>query len=496
MLEVNMQLTVKTLFEKGYNKTQIGKILGIHRETVRKILKRIDTKGYIEKQERKSILKPYEEIIKIQVKKELSAVRIFEKLQEEYNFEGKYDSVRKYVSVLKKEKQVYMVLNSLPGEEAQVDFGYLGLLEVDGKNKKAWAFVMTLSYSRYMYVEIVLNQKVKTFIECHKNAFKYFGGIPETVKIDNLKSGIIENNFYEAIVQKHYGEFANHYGFMVEACRVYTPTDKGKVESGVKYVKNNFFKGRDFKNYEHAKSFLREWLEKKANIRIHGTTKSIPKEVFLKDEKIKLKELPSDEYTMTSSKKCKVYKNCHISYCSNYYSVPSRYIEEEVLCIEVNNILKIFYKDNEIALHPVTKDKKGHYQTNEDHYPHKKNITKDEIFAKQKISMETIGIYALEFLKEFIKISKNKYDYRTISGILTLRKIYDDETINKACLRAIEYKAYSYKYIKNICQKGLNNLPLKSGETYINPCETDITRDLKKYTNLAEMGGDINERFY
>ncbi|AUG56549.1 Integrase core domain protein [Acetivibrio saccincola] len=106
-------------------------------------------------------------------------MRIYQDLVREFGFQGSYDTVKKYVVKIKKSPpKAYMVLHSLPGEEAQVDFGYIGNIKLpDGKYKKAWIFVMELSYSRYMYVQIVFDQSVSTFIDCHKKAFKYFGGV-------------------------------------------------------------------------------------------------------------------------------------------------------------------------------------------------------------------------------------------------------------------------------------------------------------------------------
>ena len=118
-----------------------------------------------------------------------------------------------------------------------------------------------------MYVSITLDQSVRTFIRCHAEAFRYFGGVPQTVKIDCLKAAIMEADFYEPTVQRTYAAFADYYGFLPNPCRVYTPTDKGKVESNVKYVKENCFKGRDFKDLEDAKKFLLSWLKETANSR-------------------------------------------------------------------------------------------------------------------------------------------------------------------------------------------------------------------------------------
>ena len=188
------------------------------------------------------MLDEYREYIEIQLAKELSITRIHQDLQKEFGVECGYTTLRDYVAKIRKSQpHAYMVLHSLPGEEAKVDFGYIGTLKVNGTPRKAWIFVMSLSYSRYMYVSITLDQSVQTFIRCHTEAFRYFGGVPQTVKIDNLKAAIVEADFYEPTVQRTYAVFAEHYGFLPNPCRVYTPTDKGKVESNVKYVKENCF---------------------------------------------------------------------------------------------------------------------------------------------------------------------------------------------------------------------------------------------------------------
>lgn len=461
MLGVEMHTTIKTLFLKGYNKSQIAVMLNVDRKTVRNILKQFEEKGSVERKARTSILDPYKETIQILVSKDLSAKRIFQDISKE-GFDGGYDSVKKYVYRIKKKAPIpFMVLNSFPGEEAQVDFGYIGTIKLpDGKRKKAWIFVMELSYSRYMYVQIVFDQTVKTFIECHKKSFKYFGGVPKNVKVDNLKAAVLEADFYEPVFQRNYADFANFYGFLAEPCRVYTPTDKGKVESNVKYVKNNCFKGRDFKDITEARSFLSEWLETIANIRIHGTTKEIPKNIFLSIEKKKLLKLPEEEYILSDVKDATVYPNCHVAYKNNYYSAPYEYIGEKVQLLIQDNILKIYHKDKEIALHSLVKDMKGKYQTDKNHYPDKKTITTEEIKSRLREEMSQIGEQALRFYDSFMESANRKYEYRSISGILSLRKSYNNTIIDNACHRALTYGTLQYKTVKNICEKGIQHLPV------------------------------------
>lgn len=490
MLGVEMHTTIDTLFKKGYNKTQIAEMLNIDRKTVRTILKKIDAKGYVERKERQSILDPYKEYINVQASKELSATRIYQDLKREFEYAGSYDTVKKYVNKIKKtSSKAYMVLNSLPGEEAQVDFGYIGTLNVHGKRKKAWIFVMVLSYSRYMYIDIVLDQSVKTFIECHKKAFRYFKGVPQIVKIDNLKAAILEADFYEPTFQKNYAAFANHYGFWAQPCRVRTPTDKGKVESNVHYVKENCFKNREFNSIGEAIDFSKFWLDNIANIRKHGTTKKIPSEIFSNIEQEKLLSLPTDDFIISESVKCIVNTNCHISYKGNFYSVPYAYIGQQVNVLVANNMMKIYFEEKEIALHSLAIREKGNYITDNKHYPQSKNISSKDILSRQKQDMNSIGPNAIAFFENFTQCKNfKKYDYRSIAGILSLRKTYSKEIIDNACKRALSYEVFSYKVIKRICEKGIDQLPIEKNSTYINNNKTHISRELSEYDKLSNLG--------
>ena len=491
-----MQTTIKTLFKKGYSKSQIARTLKVSRNTVRSILKSEERgEEILEKRPHPSTLDDHREFIEIQLAKELSIQRIYQDLISNYEFNGSYSTVRDYVKkITLKSPKAYMVLTSLPGEEAQVDFGYVGTINVDGKAKKAWVFVISLSYSRYMYACIVFDQSIRTFIQCHIDAFRYFGGVPETVKIDNLKAAIVQADFYEPVTQRAYACFAAHYGFWAEPCRVATPTDKGKVESNVKYIKNNCFKSRDFKNFEEARNFLSTWISETANKRKHGTLRKIPLELFNESEKHKLKELPSDDFVFSKSSKATIQSNCHISYGANYYSAPYGYIGCEVDVIEVNNLLKVYFKGSEIALHTLCKDLKGEHITNLEHYPYSKNITAKEILSTQIERMTEIGVNAVDFFHSFCSKSHvHKYDYRTISGVLALRKKYDNSVIDMACKRAIYYNSVTYGTVKKICEKGLIILPVERSESFVNEETTELCRDLSTYNQLSLMGVIENE---
>ncbi|MCX7710716.1 MAG: hypothetical protein N2484_12820 [Clostridia bacterium] len=261
---------------------------------------------------------------------------------------------------------------------------------------------------------------------------------------------------------------------------------KGKVESNVKYVKDNCFKGREFIDITEAENFLENWLAGIANVRTHGTTKKVPYQVFQSVEKDHLLSLPGHEYVISEITKCTVQTNCHISYKGNYYSVPYIHIGDSVDVLITDNILKVFHKEKEIALHPLEKGEKGKHITNKNHYPEHKNITSDSIKSIYREEMKRIGEHAAIFFERFLEDAGNKYNYRTITGVLSLRKKYSDDVINNACHRAYTYNALRYKTVKNICDKGMVALPVATNESYVNPSETEISRPLWEYSKYLQ----------
>jgi transposase len=495
MLEVAMQTTVMTLYKKGYSKTSIAEQLSIDRKTVRRIIQHYEAgEEVIEKKPSPSQFDEHREFIEIQLGKGLTITRIYQDLQAENKINGSYSGLRDYCRKLKTdEKKAYMVMHALPGEEAQVDFGYIGTLKVGGKARKAWVFVMSLSYSRYMYVEITLDQSVKTFITCHVNGFKYFGGVPETVKVDNLKAAVTETNFYEPTTQRTYAAFGEHYGFLPQPCRVYTPTDKGKIEANVKYVKENCFSKREFEDIEEACQFLKHWLTNIANVRVHGTIKKVPKELFETFEKEKLKPLPTEDFIFSRSTTAVVSYDCHICYRANYYSVPHTYIGCQVDVIEVNNLLKIYLKGKEVALHVISSDTKGTHVTDKSHYPASKNITAAEIMSRYKVEMEEIGPGASEFFTQYEESGCHAQYHRILAGIVNLRKKYPDTVIDQACIRACYYRSISYRTVKNICDGGFEALPLNEEADRAIVIEESSVRNLNAYRALMGLGVITND---
>ena len=467
MLKIGMHMTIITLWENGKSKSEISRITGHDRKTVSRIIKNYEETGNISPNRtiKQSKLDKYKEEILEYLEKGLTALRIHEELSKK-GYQIKYRTLCYYISGFKKKEDICVRFHTLAGEEAQVDFGDIGKIpDISGKLRRGWIFNMRLSYSRLDYYETVYDQSVETFIKCHINALHYFRGVTEIVKIDNLKAAILEASFYEPIYQRLFKSFADHNGFKIVPCRVRKPREKGKVESGIKYIKNNFFAGRKFKDYDEMQKELGLWLEK-ANSRVHRTTKKVPKELFLQEEKIKLKKLPILDFVMPIIMTRKVYRDCHITVDSNYYSVPYEYVGKIVEIQKDSKLLRIYYMGKQVATH-IQGDRRGEFITQESHYPKYKYYTasSEEYRIMYKNKMELIGENSSKIFDLIVENEPYGW-YRIIKGILSLRKLFSNEVLELSCKRALSFKITSYRKIKSICNSGSYNLPIEDGSDY------------------------------
>ena len=225
------------------------------------------------------------------------------------------------------------MLDHAPGDVAQVDFGAgpkiidLGTGEVLG----TWVFVMTLAWSRHQYAEVVWDQKVETWLGCHRRAFEFFGGVPARIVIDNPKCAITKACYHDPEVQRAYAEIAEGYGFLISPCPPRDPQKKGIVESGVKYIKNNFLPLRDFRDIADANRQLLEWIMGTAGNRVHGTTHERPLTRFAEAERHFLRPLPDVAPEVVTWAGVKLHGNCHVQFEKAFYSAPFQLVHQASL---------------------------------------------------------------------------------------------------------------------------------------------------------------------
>jgi transposase len=462
MIKQAMYTTIITLHRQGISQRRIARTTGTDRKTVKKIIRRYTEDGAESpvSHGRPSILTPWHNEIVGLLEKNLSFIRILEELHGK-GCQISYPSLTRYIKKHHIKNSTCIRFHTGPGEEAQVDFGEIGRqYDQQGCRRKAYVFNMRLSFSRLDYYEVVFDQSCQTWINCHINAFNYFAGVPKVIKLDNLKAAVIDASFYEPVYQKEYKRLADHYNFWLSPCRVYQPQEKGKVESGIKYIKNNFFAGRTFDNYSDLAFALNNWLDK-ANSRLHGTTRKIPAELFNEEEKACLTPLPVAGFDLSSWHNRKVAKDCHITVDNNYYSVPAKYAASEVMVQLSPQVVQIFSASNELIARHARSCGRGIFTTNLSHYATDKRqcpgfTEYDERLEKQ---MQDMGDNCKLMLVTLQK--ERSYDWqRRAKGIVALRKTYNDEIIDKACQRALHYGIVSYSRIKAILESNAVNLPL------------------------------------
>ncbi len=236
--------------------------------------------------------------IEEQVRLGRNAMAIYQDMVESFAFEHKYNSVKRFVRGLKKKNpKQYDRLEFLPGEEAQVDYGQGALTRhpQTGRYRRPRLFVMTLKYSRRSFRKVVWKSGQGVWAKLHEEAFRYFGGCPQYVVLDNLKEGVIKPDIYEPELNAVYAVLLSHYGVVADPCRVADPNRKGTVENSIQHTQNTALKGRRFETIEQQNQWLLHWEGNWASKRVHGRAKRQVEEMF-QEEKPHLMELPLTQF--------------------------------------------------------------------------------------------------------------------------------------------------------------------------------------------------------
>ena len=486
MLTMYKQITIKTLHNQGEKKSQIARELGCRRNTVSNIVNR---DGIIEKQTRvkSSVFDPYKQQISEYLDKRLSRLRIFELLGEEYGIKSAYINLCKYIqNQFSKRVEAYGVQVVEPGEAAEIDFGELGRLPGPmGKKVRTFGLAIVLPYSRLDFYAICYDQKLETLVKELKAAFDYFGGVPKRLKVDNMKTAILRNQHYDLEFNQDFLEFASHYNTVVIPCSPYSPEQKGTVEAGIKYLQSNFAAGRQFQDDADIKRQLRNWLDGYANIRVHGTTRKVPKEVFETAEKDQLQPLPQEEFAFFNRCVRQVLPNCHIHFENNYYSVPAILVGKEVTVRFNDHLLRIIYRGEQAALHHKVTGSIGNFATVRSHLPDYKIYSQTEYQAGYETRMADIGEYAHRYFTMLLT-TKQSYWFRSIRIILGLEKEYGKEALNLTLKRALYYSVVDITIIKNILAKKLYLLGIEPGlDKSGNSGEYAMSRSLDYYEGVT-----------
>ncbi len=350
---------IRDMKNQGLYIKDIAQLTGRDPKTISKWLKQNKAPEYKRTKKKPSKLDPHKSyILKRMNEGCFNSVVIYEEIKEQ-GYTGKTTILRDFMKPLRKNRIVKASsrFETPPGKQAQVDWGEFKF-EYEGREKKIHAFVMVLGYSRKIYVEFTEDEKISTLTGCHERAFEYFGGVCETILYDNMKTVVSHSKEKgETKWNKTFLAFANHHGFTPIRCRPYSPRTKGKVENGVKYVRNNFWpRVREFSNISKLNEMAINWADQTANKRIHGTLHEVPNKRF---ELENLKPFNETSFESSYPEERKVSSDCFVSYETTKYSVPYKYVGSYVNVKDLKNgKIEIYSSDKKlIARHEKAFDK-------------------------------------------------------------------------------------------------------------------------------------------
>ena len=403
-----------------------------------------------------SSVEPYRTLVSQLRAQGTEVAAIWQRLSER-GYTGSYAAVYRFVRTLDDHRpDVVVRVESAPGEEAQVDFGAAGRMldPTTGTLRKAWSFVMTLSWSRHQYVEFVFDQKVTTWLVLHRHAFEFFGGVPQRLVIDNLKAGITQASWDDPQVQHAYRECAEHYGFLIAPCRPRTPQHKGKVEQGgVHYVTRNFLGGRTPTTLTQANQDVRQWCLTTAGQRIHGTTREAPLVRFQQTEQPLLRPLPTSPYDLALWKVVTLYRDCYVTFDNAYYSAPFRLVGQKLRVCGGSRDVRIYTLAYElVATHPRA-EQPGERHTHPDHLPPEKLPGLVLGRPAALASAADLGPATSQVVQQLLDDTIVDR-LPTARRLLGLRERWGDEALEAACRRALHFGDPAYTTVKKILVDG------------------------------------------
>lgn len=400
------------------------------------------------------------------------ATTVWQRLHDEQGLQASLRSFRRYLheylpDAVRAQRVQPTVLRDdpPPGQEAQVDFGYLGLWydpEI-ARKRKLWAFCMVLAHSRHMFVSVVTKLDQSAWIQAHVEAFAFFGGTPAVLVIDNLKAGVLRADLYDPQLNRGYEELAAYYGVLIDPCRAGHPKDKPRVERPMPYIRDSFFEGRLFDSLPEINQNAARWCLAVAGMRIHGTTHQRPVDVFHQVEAPTLRPLPLQPFEPVTWTQAKVAPDCHAQVARALYSIPYCYQGKtmlgKTLAVRVSEHTVEFYLDRELVkTHLRAKDRRR--QTDWNDYPPEKAHFYQRTPDWCRFQAAALGPAVSHVVAELL--SRHKLHYlRQCQGIIGLADKYGAPRLNAACQRALAFDDPAYRTIRNILHHGLEGqIPL------------------------------------
>lgn len=466
-MKPHLQTTIWTLLEANASQREIERVTGISRHTIRAYQQRFAAErancpGVATGSEAvaaqtapprppapvpvtTSLCEPHRGFIEAQLRLKRNAMAIFQDLVDQQGFAGQYNSVKRFCAKLRhKEPEQFDRLSFLPGEEMQVDYGEGAYTRVPGSDRyrKPRLFVATLRYSRASFRCVVWKSNHQIWAELHERAFRFFGGCPQYVVLDNLKEGVIKPDLYEPELNKVYAATLAHYHVVADPARVRDPNRKGTVEHAIGHTQATALKGRRFESIEAQNEFLAHWEKNWAAKRIHGTERRQVQAMF-EEERAHLKALPLLGMQYFSEAERTVCDDSCVRVDHSSYAARPAAIGSKVLVRIYEHRIEIRDINTTALLRTHAKaDRPGSVVLPQDERVFNPSRETRHILRQAG----EIGEHAAR-LCELLFAIEGRVGQRKLWGIVGLMRRYPAHCINAACAQALEQGVYSYKRV-------------------------------------------------
>jgi transposase len=359
-------MTILELHREGLTISAIAERTGKDRKTVRKYIRHgLAVPSYQPRAARARVIDPYRCYVKerITALPELTASRLLREIRE-LGYTGGRTSLADVVREIRPRQPSFELRFETPaGRQAQVDFAYFEVEfdDAPGERRIVWLFALVLGHSRYLWARYVMHQDLVSVLRCHMAAFEHLGGVPTEILYDRMKTAVLgeaQDGPQHIVYNAKLVVLAQHYGFIPRACRAYRAQTKGKVERPYRYIRQDFFLGRRFRNLEDLNAQLTHWLDTVANVRVHGTTQRVVAEHFA-EERAHLQRLPALAFDAVIRLERRISHDGMVSVAQNLYSVPDGTRKRVVEVQMTPSAVRLYEAGALLAVHPLLE---GRYQ--------------------------------------------------------------------------------------------------------------------------------------
>jgi Mu transposase-like protein len=357
-----------------------------------------------------------------------------------------------YSSSSSRRKVTVPVSDGKPGEEVQVDFGYLGMIADGDRRRKLHALVFTAVLSRYCFVFLTFSQTTEAVIAGCEAAWAFFGGMFRVLVPDNLGPVVSKADRIDPRFNRQWLEYMQARGLACDPARVASPQDKGRVEAGVKFTQRSFFAGEEFEGIAHAQRLAEQWCRNRAGMRVHGTTRKRPAEVFAELEAPVLLPCPEQPYRVPAWGEAKVARDFHVRAQNAFYSVPYGLVGQQVSVRADGTLVKIYHRGQVIRTHPQ-QPAGGRSSDPADFPPDTDVYARRDVDKLAKMAAargQAVGIYAARILDIPLPWTK----MRAVYTLIGLCRTYGSDAVEQACAAALELDVINVAKIRNIVEKG------------------------------------------